>query len=304
MAKLSSPSFDGFVKYHKDDDGNMVGGFGVEVFAAGQRNPFDIVLHSNGYMYATDNGMNMFYGDVSVGCNPDTDNLPEYNELDKVNLVKKGSWYGHPNRMRGKSDPRQCKFRAAAESSDKDYTAPIMTGKSSLVGIIEFQSNHFDGQMRGNLIVAGYTDGLYRLVLSRDGLKAQTSLIPLAGTDSLDVTQAPDGTLVHIAYSTMTIWYHRPKQATTADLNILSVYPRRGGRAGGNALSIYGVNLSNGGTPTVTVGGRNCPVKSSSASKIVCTLPGGSGTVDVTVSASSTKRYTYVAGYRYVKGVP
>jgi len=48
VAYLSKPDFDGFIKYSDDDDGNQIAGLDVEVFAAGNRNPFGIVFHSNG----------------------------------------------------------------------------------------------------------------------------------------------------------------------------------------------------------------------------------------------------------------
>jgi IPT/TIG domain/Glucose / Sorbosone dehydrogenase len=304
VAKLSDPSFNGYLKYDKDDDGNLIGGYGVGVFAPGQRNSFDIVLHSNGFLYATDNGMNTFYGDVSVGCNAETDNLPEHTDDDKINLIRQGAFYGHPNRKRGMTDAKQCKWRGPNESSDNEYTTPLVTGKSSLDGIIEFASDHFGGQMRGNLVVAKFMEGLFRVVLSRDGSKAQTPLIPLVGYDSLDVTQAPDGTLIVISYSTMSLWYHRPKQAATTDLTIYSVFPRRGGQAGGNELNIYGENLNVNGTPKVTVDGRDCGVKFASEQKIICITPGGNGTVDVVVSLNQSTKSTYTAGYRYIKGVP
>lgn len=69
VADLSDPSFNGFLTYDAVDDGNLNPGFGVEVFAAGLRNPYDLVLHSNGKIYATDNGPNDGYGFVSTSCN-------------------------------------------------------------------------------------------------------------------------------------------------------------------------------------------------------------------------------------------
>lgn len=59
VAYLSDSNFDGFLTYDASDDGNLNGGNGVEVFAAGNRNPFGIVLHSNGILYGTDNGPNV-----------------------------------------------------------------------------------------------------------------------------------------------------------------------------------------------------------------------------------------------------
>jgi glucose/arabinose dehydrogenase len=51
VAYLNRPNFDGDITY--DKDGYPVTGLDVEVFASGQRNSFDIVLHSNGNLYAT-----------------------------------------------------------------------------------------------------------------------------------------------------------------------------------------------------------------------------------------------------------
>jgi glucose/arabinose dehydrogenase len=56
---FSDSTFDGFLSYDADDDGNLDGGCGVEVCAAGFRNPLGIKLaHSNGYLHGTDNGPN------------------------------------------------------------------------------------------------------------------------------------------------------------------------------------------------------------------------------------------------------
>jgi hypothetical protein len=63
---VRNPNFDGFVTY--DIDGNMISGFDVEVFAAGLRNPFDLVFHSNGKLYGTDNGPNLKFGERSLNC--------------------------------------------------------------------------------------------------------------------------------------------------------------------------------------------------------------------------------------------
>jgi glucose/arabinose dehydrogenase len=61
-ADLKNPLFDGFIEYNAPDDGSPINFVGISVFAPGQRNPFGLVLHSNGYLYATDNGPNSGYG--------------------------------------------------------------------------------------------------------------------------------------------------------------------------------------------------------------------------------------------------
>ena len=55
VAQLSDPAFDGAITNDSPDDGAPVGGYGIEVFSAGFRNPYGIVQHSNGNLYGTDN---------------------------------------------------------------------------------------------------------------------------------------------------------------------------------------------------------------------------------------------------------
>ena len=62
VAELADPNFDGVIKYDAVDDGTPNAGYGISVFAPGNRNPYGIVLHSNGYLYGTDNGPNLPYG--------------------------------------------------------------------------------------------------------------------------------------------------------------------------------------------------------------------------------------------------
>jgi len=60
VAYLSDVNFNGNIQYSAADDG-LPTTTGVEVFASGERNPFGICLHSNGYLYGTDNGPNLGY---------------------------------------------------------------------------------------------------------------------------------------------------------------------------------------------------------------------------------------------------
>jgi glucose/arabinose dehydrogenase len=62
VANLADPLFNGYITYDAVDNGTPNGGHGIEVFAPGNRNPFGIVMHSNGYLYGTDNGSNLPYG--------------------------------------------------------------------------------------------------------------------------------------------------------------------------------------------------------------------------------------------------
>lgn len=61
VAHVGRPDFNGDITYSKPDNGDIVSGggaSGVELFATGLRNPYRILLHSNGKLYATDNGPN------------------------------------------------------------------------------------------------------------------------------------------------------------------------------------------------------------------------------------------------------
>lgn len=62
VAAIHEPGFDGTITYDAFDDGKPNGGSGIEIFCSGTRNSFGLTLHSNGYLYATDNGPNFGYG--------------------------------------------------------------------------------------------------------------------------------------------------------------------------------------------------------------------------------------------------
>jgi len=269
---------------------------------------YKTVLHSNGKLYSTDNGPNLNYGDVSTGCG-DNDRSTDVEEEDKLLFLEKGKYYGHANRKRGAdpSERRQCIWHSSLEASNSDYTAPMMTMTSSMNGIFEWSSNHFDGQLRGDLIISKYNGGTFRVILTRDGkgvIPEANPPLPLVGDKGLDITQAPSGEIIEARYEAGKVWFHRPIEAETNALVLKSVFPRRGGRAGGSSLHLFGRNFDKG-TPTVTVGGSDCPVVVAKSltkyDRIECTLPGGSGTVDITVTING-ETAIFQKGYRYISG--
>lgn len=123
-------------------------------------------------MYQTDNGGNPGYGNLMTGCG-DNDFISDdlMNESDKVNRIVEGGYYGHPNKIRALTDgdSRQCVWKSGTAPSDNDYDAPLLLVDSSTDGIIEFVTDHFDGQLRGNLIVSKYQGSLYRIILTPNG---------------------------------------------------------------------------------------------------------------------------------------
>lgn len=284
VAHLSRPGYDCNVMY--DSNGDQISGFDVEVFAYGQHNSFDITLHSNGNLYATDNGPNFGFGKRSLNCLEDG---MDPNESDELNLIVRGAYYGHANRKRGENDPRQCLWRSADEASDDEYTAPLTMLPSSTNGMIEFQTLHFGSKLRGQLILGRYKGALYHVALSADG-KSVLNKVPseLVKKGGIGVAQGPDGTLYAASVFAGEVVYHAPYEAPSLDLTVKSVFPRRGLNKGGSLLTLYGENLNTFGNPTVTVGGQACPVMGPiSASTIKCTLPAGAGKADVVVTSGA-----------------
>jgi hypothetical protein len=249
---------------------------------------------------------------MKVGCS-ESDILADQQREDKLVNIMQNKYYGHPNskRVTRDGDTRQCVWRNPTEPTSADYQAPIGVFLSSTTGIIEYKADHFNRQLRGNLIHVKYKSGLRRTVLSADGLTANPLSIPgimLVGSSGLDVTQAPNGNLIEVRYLANSIFVDKPNEATTAILKVSSVFPSRGGVAGGNLLRMYGFNFITTPTttsPTVKVGSSNCPivVGTLSATYMECTLPGGPvGLVDIIVTSNATGTYTFQQGYRYITG--
>lgn len=244
---------------------------------------------------------------MSTGCGAGQQ-IPDVKEQDKLVLIEQGNYYGHPNPIRASvdNDPRQCVWRSIQEDSDNDYEAPLLSVPSSMDGIIEWTSNHFFGQLRGNLILSKYAGQLYRVILEPDG----RSVIPQSdpalnlgvGSSGLDVTQAPSGTLIEARFDKNNLHYHKPTEPGFSEMRINSVFPRRGPISGGTLLKVYGANFGTG-TPQVSVGNSDCPVVSSSNDIIQCTLPSGVGSVDISVTNDS-ETYVFAKSYRFITGAP
>jgi hypothetical protein len=244
---------------------------------------------------------------MMTGCQSG-ESKPDVTEGDKINLLVKGGYYGAPNRIRAlaTNDTRQCIWRSQFEPSGGGYTAPILNTPSSTDGLIEFQGNHFEKQLRGNLIAAKYQGSLLRIILTPNGKgvipQSDPAIQLTPDVDALDVTQAPDGTLISTSLDQNALYFHKPIETATTKVQIKSVFPRRGGRTGGNILMIFGENFDK--ILNVKVGGRECNIVSRAISKMECIMPGGTGTVNIVASGVNGTLYNFEKGYRYVTGLP
>jgi len=291
VAKLSDASFNGTIEY--TSTGKMVPNDGIMVFATGERNSYDLVFHSNGNIYATDNGPSAGLGGESVTC---TTQHRGRNFPDKLNLLLQGGFYGHPNRARG-----ECTFFSGPQSHSS-YIAPIAELPSSSFGIAEFVTNHFGQQLKGDLIIGKSKGPLMRVILSNQGDRVAFGPGSLVSEGGMAVTQGPDGTLFVAQYESNRLVYHRPVERESNATSLLSCFPRRG--AGGTQLWLYGQNF--GDSPVVTVGDSDCNVTQITNETVVCTLPHAPpGRVSVVVSSDSTAStledgFTYVASRMFL----
>ena len=312
VAHIGKANFNGFIKYDKTNDGTPISGFGpdgVEVFASGLRNAFGIVMHSNGKLYATENGPNKGFGDMATGCNPG-EFIPDEETDDELNLIVKDGYYGHPNHKRAETDPRQCVWRGPNDPNTNLYTPPLMSMESSTNSVIEYDANYFNGEMRNNLVVSKYEDELYRIILAPDGNSVIPSSIPaieIGGNSGLAVAQAPNGNLIDVRFETNNLFVYKPIEPPATQLTVYSIFPRRGGLAGGSTITIYGKNFD-GPSVQVLIGTSVCsnPIISSGSTIVRCTLPPSTtiGLRDVVVENGTGARTTLSLAYKYIRGAP
>jgi subtilisin family serine protease/glucose/arabinose dehydrogenase len=214
LTEIHAPGFDGAITYDPpvppaSDTITKTGG-DVSVFASGLRNPYDLVLHSNGRLYATDNGpMGPYY---SASC---TQAASGVSPSDELNLIEEGRYYGHPNRNRGLSDARQCAYRRAESGDGNGATGPIavLPPHCSCDGIAEYTALTTGDVMTGDLLVVSWSSGdLYRIRLAPGGRSVADIGETVNDFDApLDVTVSQDGTIYVAEFGAGRISYLQPE---------------------------------------------------------------------------------------------
>lgn len=307
VADIHAAGFDGNVAYNPpntySDTVDKVSG-DIAVYAPGFRNPYDLVWHSNGRLYATDNGPNGGFGPGSQDC---TTAFPaDAAGLDSLELVVAGNYYGHPNRNRGRTDTRQCTYHANTEPASAGYTAPIEANlPASSDGLAEYTSGVFGGQMQGDLLYAAWVDSsLHRVKLSPDGASVASDTTLATGlTNALDVAIGSDGTIYVAEYGGNSVTFLKPDETPVSSISVTSIFPAGGPTAGGQQVTISGTNFTTAAETTATIGGAaltNVVVQNSTT--ITGTTPAGvAGARDVTVT-NSIGTATLAGGYTYTSG--
>ncbi len=257
VADINAGGFDGVVTYDPAGEYSSTvdqNSGDVSVYAPGLRNPYDLVWHSNGKLYSTDNGPNSNLGSASTSCTTeDTDPWPALpGGPDELNLIELGDYYGQPNRNRGRSDARQCEYHNGTEGDGADWTGPITLLPTSTNGIVEYTANTFAGKLQGDLFYVGLIDGvLGRVQLSGDGTSV-VSNTTFADSFSfpLDITASDAGTIYIAEFGAGVITYLKPNvPAPVGGVSLdggLSALPEAGGSANWMMAGILSAMLVSG----------------------------------------------------------
>ncbi len=283
----------------------VVAGVDVSVFAPGMRNSFDLVYTTAGRLYNTDNGGDPGLGPTSTGASTQG---PDPDDIDTVNHVVAGDYYGHPNRNRGRTDARQNLYHSNAEASIPGvFTQAMFATPSSTNGIDEYRALTFRGAMRGNLIVQKWNGPTRRVTLSSSGTAAQAVTDLNVSLNSLDVTAGPAGVLVGADFTGGKLVLATPNDAAATGLTVYDIFPWRAPISGGHAFVIGGSGFGTLANTTVTIDGVAASLTSVSATRIRGLIPPRltvqAGPVGVVVTVGSESRLL-PAAFRYLPAAP
>ena len=170
----------------------LVAGGPVQIFYAGLRNAYDIVLTQSGKLYTFDNGPNSTYGAIADGsCSNAYQEFGGADQPDNLHLMTQGGYGGHPNPVRGSKDNTfnasnpQSPIEVAADPRECDYFGPGEDGSltsisSSTNGIDEYTASNFASTMKGDLLTVSFNKEVTRIELNGAG-DAVTSKSVIAG---------------------------------------------------------------------------------------------------------------------------
>lgn len=282
-AFITKPDFNGQVQYQFTSNGqpsndqvngpfvDVVPGVDIEVFAPGVRNSFDLAFTTTGRIYAVDNGADPGFGDASTG--PNTIG-PVGDDLDELDWITQNTYYGHPNRNRGRRDGRQnIYFNNTIPSQLPAYRSGLTTFEYSTNAVEEYRSNTFGGAMRGELIAQVWNGNTYRMKLGQNGDSIVSKQILGVSLASLDTILGPGGVLIGVDYSDDLLKIAKPVDQSSNPMPVYDIFPWRAPRQGGTPFVLSGKGFGELSNTTVTIAGVQAQLTSVSPTRIRGIIP-------------------------------
>lgn len=279
-------------QYVDPEKARIISGTECKLYATGLRNSFGMTVHTNGNLYATDNGPNAGFGDFSTDCVGGK--VPAKNQPDSLFLVGRGRYHGHPNLNR-----KQC------IRNPPTRVKPLINLKSATTGIIEYRSNSFGGGIKGNLYISKFAS-------QGDGLLGEVKLKGNGGRDGVDyapefrnfsgvsLVEGPRGEMVMSRVWRTEVVIAYPVYRAPELTFMIGVHPKQGPSFGGTKVLISGHNF--GESPSAKFGGTPCTnVVSLNDESFTCITPakGKNEKVTVIVTGRAGVSPTYGSDYWY-----
>ena len=312
-ADVNDPAFDGTIRYADPQTGEyatpdqldghemlLVATPSIGWLATGIRNPYDHVYTTWGELFATDNGPNFDFGPASVSL---TTQGPDPFDEDRLVLVERGNYYGHPNRSRGRFDDRQNVYRGWGQPSiPNEFSQALVPLNSSTNGIIEYRADAFAGQLRGDLLVQQWYSWISRIQLT-ENRRGVVSVDEFAWTGGLALEEGWGGAIFGLDYNNDALRVLVPIDPTAPSLIAYDISPWRAPATGGTPFVIGGRGFGDLGNTTVTIGGIAATLTEVTPTRIRGITPQNRNItpelvdVEVTVGAAVD---VYESGFRYL----
>ena len=184
----------------------------VTTYATGTRNPFSVLWHSNGMLYAPVNeSANGNTPADPAGGAPALTNLPAFD--DYFTQVVAGKYYGHPNPARSEYRLNGANPTSAADAFEVPQypvgTAPNSNWRQpdmdmglhrSPDGTVEFRSDVFGGTLKGQVLLTEYSQGkdIIAIQLDPTGKPVARTVVMSGFNNPLPITSDPVSGRVYV----------------------------------------------------------------------------------------------------------
>jgi hypothetical protein len=215
----------------------------LSIFATGQRNAYDLVWHSNGFLYAPTNGS------AAGGNTPDNPATTVDESATNVErqddylfIIEEGSYSGHPNALRNEyvlnggnptaaQDPNQVNKYPVGIQPESNYDparAYSLGPNRSPNGAIEYTADVFGANLKGALIFAEYSNdnNLRAILLDENGLPIPDKDFALQRPDGTDIQSSDPLDVIQDAKGRL---YVLTLERDSGTSNIIRLDPAPGG---------------------------------------------------------------------------